>query len=115
MRGENLMYEDVDKILYRRAVPEAPYGLSERIIAASLRLETVRQQNGKITLHDLWDAFRDMFVIPQPAYALALAMMIGLTIGVTGQAQAFFDDTPADEVAASFALADDVIDNGASL
>jgi hypothetical protein len=105
------MYEDVDTILARRGVPEAPYGLTERIIAASLRLEVPR----KITPVDLWQAFRDMFVIPQPAYALALALMVGLTMGITGQAQTFFDDTPADQVAASFALADDVLDNGASL
>ena len=109
------MYEDVDKVLYRRAVPEAPYGLAERIIAASLRLETARQENGRITLSDLWQAFRDMFVIPQPAYALALALMVGLTMGVTGQAQVLMVDEPADQVAQTFALADDVVDNGASL
>jgi hypothetical protein len=109
------MYEDVDKVLYRRAMPEAPYGLAERIIAASLRLETARQENGKITIADLWYAFWDMFMIPQPAYALAFALMIGLTMGVTGQAQVFIDDAPADQVAATFALADDVVDNGASL
>ncbi len=105
------MYEDVNKILERRAVPEAPFGLAERIIAASLRLETPR----KITLADLWQAFTDMFVIPQPAYALALLLMIGLTAGITGQAQAFFDDAPSDKMAASFALADENIEDGATL
>ncbi len=109
------MYEDVNKILGRRAVPEAPFGLAERIIAASLRLEAKREINGKITLGDLWQAFTEMFAIPQPAYALAIALIIGLTMGVTGQAQAFFADDGGGQMAATFALADDTPDEGASL
>ena len=104
------MFEDVDKVLMRRAVPEAPFGMADRIIAASLKLETRR----KITLNDLLQGFADMFVIPQPAYALAVMLLLGVTIGATGQAQAFFIDT-SDEMASSFALADENDQDGAFL
>ncbi len=104
------MFEDVDKILMRRAVPEAPFGMADRIIAASLRTEARR----RITLSDLLQGFADLFVIPQPAYALVAMLLLGVTMGATGQAQAFFADN-SDEMASSFALADESDQDGAFL
>jgi hypothetical protein len=104
------MFEDVDKVLMRRAVPEAPFGMADRIIAASLKVETRR----KITLNDLLQGFADMFVIPQPAFALAMVLVFGLTIGLNGQARMVFAD-PTDEMASSFALADESDQDGVFL
>ncbi len=105
------MYEQLDTILSRRAMPEAPYGLEERIIAASLRTQTRRSNQWSVA--DFWQGFSDMFALPQPAFALVIALLVGTTMGLNGQAQAFFEDG-GDQMAASFALADDNIDNGDS-
>jgi hypothetical protein len=107
------MYEDLDHILQRRAVPEVPHGLAEQIIAAAARMEKAGPRRRRMVT-DLWQGFAEMFVLPQPAFALAIVLVIGLTLGLNGQVQSLLADE-GDDLMTSFALADDNYEDGALL
>lgn len=68
-------------LLMRRGV-DVPSGLAQRIInmAPPHRPRTTQRWA------DIWADIQAMFVIPRPAYALALAAIFGLIIGFDGAA-----------------------------
>ncbi len=101
------MHDEIDNILSRRALPEAPHDLAERIIARALRMP--RKEKWSVT--DLWTGFADLFVLPKPAFALSVVLLAGFILGVTGQLQvsaAADTEMPI----ASFGIADQGIEDG---
>lgn len=81
------MFDELDRVLRTRETPEAPEGLSARIIAAAARHE---QNVG--AARPLWSVLKDrvfaelseLFILPRPAYAFAVVVFVlgfGLMIG----------------------------------
>lgn len=67
---------DVDYLLSLRADVTPPEGLAQRIINMAQPRKPKHD-----SWADIWSDIQMMFVIPRPAYALALAAVFGLLIG----------------------------------
>jgi hypothetical protein len=100
------MHDELDGLLRQRYVPEAPGGLAERIIAASLRQEVRR----KWTLADTWQDFLDLFMLPQPAFALSILLIGGFALGLSAQSHPSY--ASSSEVMTSFGIADEGYEEG---
>lgn len=97
---------NLDHLLSMRRAVDVPPGLAQRIINMA---QPHKPKPAQDSWADIWADFQSMFVIPRPAYALALAAIFGLLIG--------FDTTAAstDPVYSnftSFLQADADIDEG---
>lgn len=108
------MLDDIDILLSRRAAPEPPGGLAERIIEASRRssraVDMVQRKPG------LWQAFSELFLLPQPAFALMAVMAIGVTLGIDDRAESLLSFSGDNDVAMSdFALPEDSYEDGVRL
>lgn len=103
------MADQLEKFLQRRIIPEAPIGLSERIIAAALQPQ--RKRNERWSFDVFWQGFTELFAIPQPAYALSIALLLGFVFGITGLVQPTLADA-VDEPIKSFGIADDSFEEG---
>lgn len=68
---------DLDQVLMKRAVPRAPHDLAERIIHCAVRTPQVARP----TLGDLLNECLSFFVVPRPALAFGLCLMIGMFSG----------------------------------
>ena len=80
------MNRDLDALLMMRKTPAVPAGLSERIIAAAIRADEERRTSGvKAGWRVFWAGIAaeldDMIAIPRPAYALAMLLVVGLSMG----------------------------------
>lgn len=91
MPDDIMQYRELDLFLMRRKRPAVPEGLSERIIAAAMRYEA--EQHNKVvgaktdTLwHGLMRAFGEMLYVPRPAYVIATVLVMGISLGVYGDA-----------------------------
>lgn len=73
------MDKEFENILNSRNVPEAPGNLAYRIIEAA-KQKPKTQAAGSVS-GPFWDMFAEMFILPKPAVALALALLVGLTLG----------------------------------
>ncbi len=71
----------IDSLLLMRRGVDAPPGLAQRIINMA-QPHKPKQDSWA----DIWTDIQMMFVIPRPAYALALAAVFGLIIGFDGTA-----------------------------
>lgn len=96
--------KDLDHLLSMRRAVEIPPGLAQRIInmAPPHKLK-------KDNWADIWTDFQAMFVLPRPAYALALATIFGLLIGFDTSASS---TDPVYSNFTSFLQADADIDEG---
>lgn len=90
------MNRDLYEILRLRRIPAAPEGLAERIIAEALR----QRQAGEFSLAEFWRIFSDGFLLPRPAFALAAALLIGLTVGFGAEIKSLFVDRDSEAYAA---------------
>lgn len=72
----------LDKILKTRAVPSAPYGMAEQIIAmaASMPRETTRII--KLPQASWYAELLQQLMIPKPAVVFACLLVLGIVIGV---------------------------------
>jgi len=74
---------DFNKILEKQKIIAPSTNLSARIIAAANREENI----------PLWAIimreFTTMFIIPRPAYAVALTLVFGLILGLQAEAEQF--------------------------
>ncbi len=95
------MQDDLDIILAARAVPQAPPGLAERIIARTAD-QPVRR---KSWIAETLGMMADFVAVPQPALALALTLLLGLTLGFN--LNTAFAGVTTDDLLASFTAADD--------
>ena len=80
------MFEGLDAVLARRRSPIIPEGLSERIIAASFRVQPEREAVGKgcwrKAIGSFFDELADFVAVPRPAYVMALMLVLGLSMGL---------------------------------
>ena len=104
------MSDELEIILSRRAVPPASPDLAERIIAQALR----RPRASNTRVITLWESFCDMFVLPRPAFALAVFLVTGLGFGFNTHVQSLFVDA-RDEMVSAYSLVSDSYDGGAFL
>ncbi len=95
------MQDELDTILASRAVPLAPPDLAERIIARAAR-QSVRR---KYHFAEAMNILGGFFAVPQPALALALTLLLGLTLGFNLNTASVGITT--DDLLASFTAADD--------
>ena len=95
-------FEKLERLLHTRHVPPANPFLAERIIANA----KYRRRNVSIATW-LSALFAD-FMIPRPAYALAIMLLLGISIGVDTA-----DITTQDDAAIS--LETSFTDDGATL
>lgn len=66
----------LNAILYKRAIPPCDSGLASRIIRAATRKE-------KTSLIDMiFQEMLTMMIVPRPAYALAVCLFLGLSLGL---------------------------------
>ncbi len=77
-------HDDFERILQTRFIPEMRSNLPDRIIAASLQVDRKKPHKAVSWFSDLWDGF----VLPQPAFAIAVALFIGVIIGLNPDANA---------------------------
>lgn len=68
--------KNLDHLLSMRRAVDVPPGLAQRIINMA-QARPARHEGWA----DIWADVQAMFVIPRPAYALALAAVFGLLIG----------------------------------
>lgn len=99
------MRDDLEKILQKRAAAPEPRGdLAGRIILASL--ETRERPLG--FLQKISGMFDQLFLVPQPAYACLMILVLGVMIGNTLNFEA-----PADtEDMASYLEVHDTLNGG---
>ncbi len=71
------MDDRLEEIMMRRPIPMPSTNLAERIIEASL----LHRAQGKRGVHLWFYAFRDVFVLPQPAFVMAVVLLAGVFIG----------------------------------
>lgn len=88
---DNVMpFLDLDILLMRRKNPVMPQGLSERIIAAAVRYESEIYKNYEVSSGGFFNAvthaFSQMLYVPRPAYVLATVLVMGVSLGVYGDA-----------------------------
>lgn len=80
---------DLDQVLMKRAAPRAPHDLAERIIHRAVRTpQTARPRLGGILSECL-----SFLVVPRPALAFGLCLMIGMFSGWATTRNADADDT----------------------
>ena len=71
--------QEFDDFLNKRHCPQAPSNLSQRIIDAS---RAQSQQKSTITFAERLRSFLDGFMAPQPAFALAMVVLLVIVLGV---------------------------------
>jgi hypothetical protein len=82
----------LDRLLNERYEPAAPEGLAARIVAAAHREQPAAQARGRrIPLSGRlqgWAAeFGEFFLLPRPALAVAVCLIVGAVAGFEAQAQ----------------------------
>jgi hypothetical protein len=71
------MDDRLEDIMMRRPIPKPSSNLAERIILAS----EMHRQQGKRGLN-LWaHSFWDSFMLPQPAFVMAVVLLAGVFVG----------------------------------
>ena len=67
------MHDRLETLLRERVVPSGDEGLASRIIAAA-HPRTAKRPG-------FWQGFAELFVIPQPAYAFGVLLLLGVMAG----------------------------------
>ena len=80
---------DLDPLLMQRAVPRAPHDLADRIVYRAVRTPQVT----RLTLRGIVSECMSFLVIPRPALAFGLCLMIGLFSGWASTQDADAGDT----------------------
>jgi len=75
--------DDFDTFLKSRHVPDAPSNLAHRIIEAS-KAESIAQARPRVSFAKMARDLMAWFVIPQPAMALGLVLVLAVGLGVFG-------------------------------
>lgn len=98
----------LDDILRERFVPEMPSNMAYRIIDAAKPRGAVKNS----TAPGFWRAFSEMFLIPQPVFAMLVVLVIGLGAGNYYTTEQAMTTTMASENFSSFITADLSVDYG---
>jgi hypothetical protein len=98
----------LEDILKERYVPEMPSNLAYRIIEAA----KPRGEEKGLTWAGVSRAFGELFIIPQPAYAMAVMLIVGVYTGVQFTNQQNMSMTVAQANLSSFVTAELSVDYG---
>ena len=94
---------EFDQFLENRFVPQMPSNMAHRIIEASCSLE----QDEVFTGVKRWmRGFLEGFIVPQPAFALGVFLLIGLTLGILGDGASFLPGVGTDDLSLAFEAGD---------
>ena len=86
---------DLESVMQERYIPAPSSNLAERIIEASL----MHQKQGRSGFDLWWRTFWDAFLLPKPAYVIAVIFVLGLFMGLyTEIASAGLDEPSAAEM-----------------
>jgi len=69
---------DLESVMQERYIPAPSSNLAERIIAASL----MHQMQGRSGFDLWWRTFWAAFMLPKPAYVMAVIFVLGLFMGL---------------------------------
>jgi hypothetical protein len=91
MRDDGIQDRELVQILTVRRTPAMPEGLSERVIAACVRLEQEkiviqRSAGTRPWMPAILQDFSEMFFIPRPAAVFATLLVVGLSLGAQSAA-----------------------------
>jgi hypothetical protein len=76
------MVDHLDDILSRRAVPQAPTNLAQRIIDAARPLGgTAKTTPPRATFEEWLSTLFDGLLVPRPAIAMLMLLLVGTMIG----------------------------------
>lgn len=98
----------LDAILKERAVPEMPSNLAYRIIEAA----KPREGEDGFTWAAFQRAMAELFVIPQPAFAMAAVLILGISMGTYYTTEQSINTKMASVNNSSFMMADSGLDYG---
>ena len=68
----------LNELMQARGVPEMRSNLAERIIEAAAR----EKSKGRSAPQAWWIAFNEAFLLPQPAYVMAVLLVLGIVMGL---------------------------------
>lgn len=95
-KDKNRIDYGIDAFLRRRAAPPAPpRDLADSIIHAVL----ISDGEPRPQWRKFWETVQQNFVLPQPAFALALVLALGFALGVNHQIGASLPELSAAEMA----------------
>lgn len=103
----------LDDILKTRYVPEPPTNLAYRIIEAAKPRGQEKSLIGReISWAGIRRAFAELFVIPQPAFAMAVILLAGLALGTNFTAERFMNAKMERTTISNFISAENNFDYG---
>ncbi len=82
-----------ERVLEQRALPQAPAGLADRIVAAAALMPQASPKGFGEWLQRLFGEFH----LPSPVYAMSLVLMLGFALGLFLPAQEMAMQTPPGE------------------
>ncbi len=98
----------LDDVLRERFVPEMPSNLAYRIIEAAKPRDSERG----LTLAGIGRVFAEIFVIPQPAFAMVVILVLGMYVGTSYVSEQNMETKMVHENFSSFITADVSVDYG---
>ena len=78
MDKHGMEHKNLEDIMNERYIPAPSSNLAERIIEASL----MHQKQGRSGWDLFWRTFWDAFLLPKPAYVMAVIFVLGLFMGL---------------------------------
>ena len=103
------MFDNLDKLLKTRKTPEAPEGLSARIIAAAVREKQGVSSADTPVWQTLWVEIESLFIVPRPAFAMAIIVLVlgfGMLLGSSSEESDFAATLTPGEVASFMVIED---------
>lgn len=77
MDNHSMHDRDFDDMMTQRYIPAPSSNLAERIIEASL----MHKRQGRSGIDLIWHSFWDAFMLPKPAFVMAVIFVLGLFMG----------------------------------
>jgi len=89
---------EIESLLRERYVPARPRRpLAQQIIDHAVKQR--QHQKPRFDVHDYWQAFWENFALPEPAFVMILALVIGMSFGAKGVVSDMMPDMTVQEMA----------------
>lgn len=102
----------LDDVLRERFIPAPPSNLAYRIIEAAKPRGQEKSLGDRISWAGAGRAIGEIFVIPQPAFAMAVILILGIYAGTAYVSEQDIETQMAHENFSSFITADVSVDYG---